>query len=253
MVFIIILFMLSIIILLMMYIYSLKVYGPTNNQTYSNNTDEDDLKKTINNKKKKKDVHDMFEIIGFQNNYIEMADGSIKAILEISTDDVQILNNDEQTKLENALLSAIRTIDNIQFFSTSEKMKTIDLGIMEDTIKKTHNNDLCEYTKMLKNKLVDLKKKYQIRNYCIVEFRKRPSQTLDDKEVVNKLDEKTRKIIMLLHKAKIRTTVLSTLEISQLFYNILNLNQTEEKISDHIDIGALELYTNIDDKEVVYE
>ncbi len=197
------------------------------NMQLNPNAGKEDNKNIVIEEVEKSVLQDFMEIADIEGNIIKMKKNhGLRIILSISSPDFALLNEDEKTIFENALLDLGLALSfPVQFFTTSTKVET--KASAEKALSVTEDNDeaiddrLKEYAHKLYERLIELEDSrnvYVRKSYCIIGV----DGIADKKRAQNELRNRAETVIGSLGLAKMRVNMLEKEKVAQLFANVLN-------------------------------
>lgn len=215
---------------------------------YINNTDIKDIKSDV----KKEDKHfkplEIKKLIGIddiKDNVVTLMNGNRRIILGISSPDISILTDDEINFMELKLLQfAISLSDSIQFFTTPTRIETKEPANLVLKTVESDDESIPEGLKVYADNLYSSYKRiedsrgvYVLKSFCVI------GTSLKDKaRALNDLRYKCNIVLSKLIGAKMRVSVLNSVQGAQLFTDILQRGDNVQ-IEKLVKNGALELYT----------
>ena len=201
-------------------------------------------KKSI--KKQKKDIKNIWGIEKIKNNEI-FANGKYSIIIELGSIEYRLLNDEEQTLIDNALIKISKTLSfNMQFFSTIVRVDTNKkIEEIRNNMKKQNNQKMIEYGEALIEYLEDIMLEddlYVRKNYLII------SSYEPRKEAVYNLKEYYFNTLKgELANIKITSKMLTDAGIVELLNREFNKN-SEENIESIIKKGGMDFYVKKGEK-----
>lgn len=208
------------------------MYTKKKNKFYSIRTnDEGKLKK------QKLNIKTIWEIDKIKDSIITI-NGKHSIIIELGSVEYRLLNEEEQNNIDAKLTALARTFTfQTQFFSTIEMIDTNDkIENIRRNIANQKNEKIKEYGECIIEYLDDIMKEenlYVRKNYLII------SSYDEFKKAENELKEHFNDISYSLMDIKVKTKLLSDMEIIELLNRELNKN-CSEKIYNLIREGGLD-------------
>ena len=188
----------------------------------------------------------LFEMDEFKNNYLKLSNGRYRAGLSISSQDIELLNSDEQENFTNSLLSfGLSLASDIQFYTTTEKVETEEptkqIQKVIDSSDEKVSDKLKAYSDKLKNSLNILENEhgtYVRKSYAIVGV----NNMYEEKRAVNELKFRVDNVIEGLARANMKIDILQPEKLAQVIMNMTDKGNNY-KIDEMIDKGAMDLYS----------
>ena len=197
-------------------------------------------KKSI--KKQKKDIKNIWGIEKIKNNEI-FANGKYSIIIELGSIEYRLLNDEEQTLIDNALIKISKTLSfNMQFFSTIVRVDTNKkIEEIRNNIKNQNNEKMKDYGEALIEYLESIMEEEDLfvrKNYLIL-------NSYEEKNELKEYYFNTLKVE--LSKIKITSKLLTDVGIIELLHREFNKN-SEESIESIVRNGGMDFYVEKKEK-----
>lgn len=228
-----------------------KKSGKYINKTVKTNNDKNkDIKEN-----KPSDIKKLIGVDDIKDNIVTLLNGNRRIILGISSPDISILTDDEIDFMELKLLQfSLSLSDSIQFFTTPTRIETKEPANLVLKTVESADESIPQGLKVYADNLYNSYKKiensrgvYVLKSFCIV------GTSIKDKErAINDLKYKCNLIVSKLVGAKMRVSILRSVQAAQLFTDILQRGDNIQ-IEKLVKNGALELYTEGIGQEIYSE
>ncbi|NMB10432.1 MAG: hypothetical protein GX982_07055 [Tissierellia bacterium] len=214
--------------------------APKNKSKKNNNTQKDE-----NNTK---DLSELKEYIGLKdikNSVIRLKNGGMRVVLSISSSDFELLTDEEQFNMENALIQfGLSLGHSIQFFTTPTRIEIKEPSKAIEELVNSNDATIPNSLKLYGNELLFSLKRienergtYVRRSFCVIGV-----DIEDETKAMNELNYRINTVASKLSMARMKINLLNSEQTSQLFADILQKG-SNVLISKLIDDGVLELYS----------
>lgn len=204
-----------------------------------------------------KKISELQKLIGIndiKNSKIKMRNGSLRVILGISSSDFELLTEDEQKNMEDCLIQFSLALSNpIQFFTTPSRVETKDPARDIENLINSSDEEIPSKLKEHASRLLTSLKKvesergvYVRRSFCVI-----GTDILDEKRALHELQHRVSVVISKLSRAKMRVSILDSVQITQLLTDIMEKG-SNILVSQLQADGILDLYSEGSGR-IVYE